>query len=407
MRRILESTDTKPWGDVVAASFILMLATFSGVLFVAAAKIIRRIRQKDFDKVFWYKINNIVIPSFGAGALLATAVFLILPEALSLLGSSGETEHHEEEEHGGEEDHGAEEENATEALGNATRFLFRLLQQDEDGHENEMHGNETSTHGNETSIHEDEEHHEEEEAHADHGAEVAAYWKLGASVLGGFLFPMITSGFFSHSHHHMSAEDFHKSEVEKTEATSLKNGVIDVDEYEDELTKTADGTVATVTESKVHDWGLVLSILIGDGLHNFCDGVFIGTAFLLCGKSFAYSMVASTVYHELAQEISDFALLVTLGGLGTIQALACNLLSGSFVLLGSLLAMGIEFSNTATGSILAISSGTFIYIAASECIPRIQAARHGWQDNLLFVVFFVCGAVPIGLVLLNHKHCEG
>jgi hypothetical protein len=60
-----------------------------------------------------------------------------------------------------------------------------------------------------------------------------------------------------------------------------------------------------------------------------------------------------------------------------------------------------------TGSLLSVSAGVYIYIAAStECIPRIQAVHKNATDTLTFLICFTIGAVPIGLVLLNHGHCE-
>jgi hypothetical protein len=47
-----------------------------------------------------------------------------------------------------------------------------------------------------------------------------------------------------------------------------------------------------------------------------------------------------------------------------------------------------------------------LYIAIGECLPRIQLARKTARDTLLFFSFFILGAVPIGLVLLKHVHCE-
>ena len=46
---------------------------------------------------------------------------------------------------------------------------------------------------------------------------------------------------------------------------------------------------------------IIGGILIGDFLHNLCDGFFIGSAFLLCGSSKGWGVSAATIYHELAQ----------------------------------------------------------------------------------------------------------
>jgi zinc transporter ZupT len=154
------------------------------------------------------------------------------------------------------------------------------------------------------------------------------------------------------------------------------------------------------------NWGLASSILLGDGFHNFTDGIFLGNAFVLCSRDIAYTLVATTVYHELAQEIADFALLTHHCGMSTCQALTYNFLSGFSVMFGALLIVALDLSETVTGALLSVSAGVYIYIAATECIPRLQAARKDTKDTAMFLLCFIIGAVPIGLVLLNHGHCE-
>jgi zinc transporter ZupT len=126
----------------------------------------------------------------------------------------------------------------------------------------------------------------------------------------------------------------------------------------------------------------------------------------LCSRDIAYTLVATTVYHELAQEIADFALLTHHCGMSTRQALTYNFLSGLSVMLGALLVVALELSEAFTGGLLSVSAGVYIYIAATECIPRIQAAQKDAKDTLVFLILFIIGAVPIGLVLINHGHCE-
>ena len=52
---------------------------------------------------------------------------------------------------------------------------------------------------------------------------------------------------------------------------------------------------------------------MGDFLHNFVDGIFIANAFLDCSQSKGWSIAAATIAHEIAQETSDFFLLITQG----------------------------------------------------------------------------------------------
>lgn len=76
-------------------------------------------------------------------------------------------------------------------------------------------------------------------------------------------------------------------------------------------------------------------------------------------------------------------------------------------MLGATLIVAIEdMTNVAIGSILAVSSGVYIYISVAECYPRAKEAQKTVQDKLISLLSFVIGVVPIGLVLLNHGHCE-
>lgn len=161
------------------------------------------------------------------------------------------------------------------------------------------------------------------------------------------------------------------------------------------------------TEIKVPiNYNLAISILLGDGFHNFADGIFLGNAFLLCSRSVAYAIVGGTIYHELAQELADYFLLTTHVGLKPLVALTLNFVSGFSVMLGVVVILALPVSATATGCILAISAGVYVYIAASECLPRIELEIKNHWDRFSSMLCFTIGAVPIGLVLLSHGHCH-
>jgi zinc transporter ZupT len=362
----------KPWGDVIAGSLIIMLVTFSGVLLTSSVGCFQRMRgtSKEDASAFWSTMHRIAIPSFAGGALLATVVFLLIPEAFELLA------HAEEEEEDHDEDHADER-----------RYL-------------------------------------EEEDHEEH--EEGAQWRFGVALLCGFLLPILISTLFPSPDTSACEPCLSKKEEEEVLSASAVSSEQEEDEADTEAEKkhvAGDGEKAVV---KVEDslakettaatfehhqgssinWGLAMSILIGDGFHNFTDGIFLGNAFVLCSRDIAYTLVATTVYHELAQEIADFALLTHHCGMSTRQALTYNFLSGFSVMLGAVLIVALDLSDVLTGSLLSMSAGVYIYIAATECIPRIQAAQKSVADTMTFLLCFIIGAVPIGLVLLNHGHCE-
>ena len=56
---------------------------------------------------------------------------------------------------------------------------------------------------------------------------------------------------------------------------------------------------------------VLVGVLLGDFVHNLVDGLVLGTAFgdKHCYKTMAWTITAATIYHELAQEISDYFVL--------------------------------------------------------------------------------------------------
>ena len=156
------------------------------------------------------------------------------------------------------------------------------------------------------------------------------------------------------------------------------------------------------------NYPLCATILLGDSFHNFADGIFVGVGFLLCSRDVALSILFITLYHEIAQELADFFILTKHAGLTVLWALGLNFLSGLSVMLGGITVLAVkDLTSQAVGIILAIAAGVYIYIGASECTPRADKHLHGWRDRVLGIAMFSLGAIPIGLALLNHQHCDG
>ena len=117
--------------------------------------------------------------------------------------------------------------------------------------------------------------------------------------------------------------------------------------------------------------------------------------------------MAATPYHEIVQELADFFLLTRQGELSIATALALNFVSGLSVMLGGIIILSVNLTAQAVGVILGMAAGVYIYNAVSECLPRVDAAVGGREDRLMSIFMFIVGSVPIGLVMLNHQHCEG
>ena len=57
--------------------------------------------------------------------------------------------------------------------------------------------------------------------------------------------------------------------------------------------------------------------------------------------------------------------------------------------------------------VLAFSGGIYVYIAATEAAACFTHKRLSPKMKFGVVFLFILGAVAIGLVLLDHEHCEG
>ncbi|KAI2489197.1 ZIP Zinc transporter [Fragilaria crotonensis] len=251
------------------------------------------------------------------------------------------------------------------------------------------------------------------DAHENSESDVA--WKFGVSVLGGYFIPFVFSGLFPHC---PSTDDHDMVQVNKEDDTTTPVAPVGNTIDEDNMEKGHDGkskandelsaeTVQLDVSTKVTpDYRLMTSILVGDFFHNFSDGIFIGTSFLVCSQSFAIAVSLSTVFHELSHQLVNYLMLTNQCRLSPWKALVLNFVSGFSVMIGVIVIMAMDVSNEAIGVLLAMSAGVYFNIAFTDCAPRIN---HHITDTLRRVTslfFWIIGAVPIGLVLLNHEHCE-
>ncbi|EOY01278.1 ZIP metal ion transporter family isoform 4 [Theobroma cacao] len=74
--------------------------------------------------------------------------------------------------------------------------------------------------------------------------------------------------------------------------------------------------------------------LFSDGVHNFTDGMALGSAFLLYGSVGGWSRTLFLLAHELPQEVGDFGILVR-SGFSVSKALFFNFLSALVALAGT------------------------------------------------------------------------
>ncbi len=134
-------------------------------------------------------------------------------------------------------------------------------------------------------------------------------------------------------------------------------------------------------------------ILLGDGIHNFVDGILITAAFLI---DFSLGIVTSLAVaaHEIPQEVGDFAILLD-SGFTRAKAFVYNLISSLATVAGALLAwISLPNLTSALPYILAITASSFIYVAVADLIPGLHQ-RTDIRESVHQLVLITAG---IGLI---------
>ncbi len=128
--------------------------------------------------------------------------------------------------------------------------------------------------------------------------------------------------------------------------------------------------------------------LIGDGIHNFVDGMVIAASFLI-GFSVGLATTVAVIFHELPQEMGDYGILVY-AGFKRSRALLLNFVVALSVVVGGLSAVFlIGMIETLSGILIALLAGGFIYLAASELIPELHEERNFKKSVIQFVILIL------------------
>jgi zinc and cadmium transporter len=129
--------------------------------------------------------------------------------------------------------------------------------------------------------------------------------------------------------------------------------------------------------------------LIGDGVHNFLDGLIIGASFF-AGIKIGIVATVAIILHEIPQELGDFGILVY-GGFSKFKALMYNFISAATAIVGTLIgyAFASRVSNFAN-LIIPIAAGGFIYIASCDLIPELHK-QSDIKKATLSMLFFLFG----------------
>ncbi|HSV69854.1 MAG TPA: ZIP family metal transporter [Methylibium sp.] len=145
------------------------------------------------------------------------------------------------------------------------------------------------------------------------------------------------------------------------------------------------------------------TVLLGDSIHNFCDGVLIATAFLVDAQ-LGVLTAAAVIAHEIPQEVGDYIVLLN-AGFSRARALAYNALSGLAGVAGGVVGYFVirEF-DAVLPYLLVIAASSFVYVAVADLIPQLQR-RLAWRDTATQLLWLAVGlALTAVLSGLTHDH---
>ena len=186
--------------------------------------------------------------------------------------------------------------------------------------------------------------------------------RLFATLLGGlmFFFLLEKAELFRHGHHHEGDGHAHQHHFDQQQAG--RGG-----------------------------W----SVLLGDSIHNFCDGIIIAAAFLADTRLGALTSLA-IIAHEIPQETGDFVVLLN-AGFTRRRALFFNALSGLASVIGGVIGYFVVGPWEALFPYLLVAaSSSFVYVAVADLVPQLQRPLP-WRDTLSQVSWIVFGLVVVSL----------
>ena len=145
-----------------------------------------------------------------------------------------------------------------------------------------------------------------------------------------------------------------------------------------------------------------LSVLVGDSVHNFCDGVIIAAAFL-ADPTLGLVTALAILAHEIPQEAGDYIVLLN-AGFSRRKALLFNALSGLAAVLGGVLGYFLVGTwDEVLPYMLVVASSSFIYVAVADLLPQLQQ-RLSWRETATQISWLGAG---LALVLLATAGLHG
>jgi zinc and cadmium transporter len=128
-----------------------------------------------------------------------------------------------------------------------------------------------------------------------------------------------------------------------------------------------------------------LMIVIGNSVHNLCDGIAIAASFVADYK-LGVATTLAIVSHAIPQQVGDFAVLLH-SGYSRRRAFAVNLLTAAATLTGGLIGYAaLAGMQQVLPTVLALAAASLLYVAVADLIPGLHrhvAPEHTAQQATL------------------------
>ncbi len=142
--------------------------------------------------------------------------------------------------------------------------------------------------------------------------------------------------------------------------------------------------------------------LVGDGVHNFVDGMIIAAAYLT-STTLGLTTTLAVILHEIPQELGDFGILIY-GGFKRGKALFFNFLCAVSAIFGALAVYAFSARiEHLTEFLVPFAAGGFIYIASADLIPELHKETN-FKKALMQLLCFILGMAIIYAITFLHPH---
>jgi len=145
-------------------------------------------------------------------------------------------------------------------------------------------------------------------------------------------------------------------------------------------------------ECQVHTFAYIS--LVGDGVHNFIDGMIIAATFVL-GFELGFITTLAVISHEIPQEMGDFGVLIY-AGLSKTKALTYNFISALTAILGAVVTYYVVYLRDNYTLLVPFAAGGFIYIAATDLMPELHKKSHAGESIIQLL------SILLGLGLMAY-----